>query len=68
MLRDFVERIGAMTCSRVAWFESETAPDGCECPACGAIECLQTIEVMGEIYSAPEKRPGCLDGTIIGQA
>lgn len=50
MLRGYVERVGSMICGRMAWGETSAPPEDCECFSCTARECIETIEVMREVY------------------
>jgi hypothetical protein len=68
ILSGYVQRMGAMACSRVAWLEFDTPPEDCDCPSCAARECLATIALIFEVYHASFERTGCLDIRSIGQA
>jgi rubredoxin len=67
ILSGYVQRMGSMTCARVAWKEFDQPPHDCECPSCLARETLATIATMFEVYHV-ESLNGTLDIRRFGQA
>lgn len=68
VLSGYVQKMGSIECSRVAWQEFDNPPEDCECPSCGARECLATVALIFEVYHASFERSGSLDIRNIGQA
>lgn len=68
ILSGYVQRMGSMMCSRVAWKEFEQPPQDCECPSCLARETLATIATMFEIYCPQNLNGASLDIRKFGQA